>query len=333
MAIATTYNTAGDREDLTDALTILEPEDTPKISTFAKTSRPTNAYQEWQVDSLQAVSFAGVLEGQDVISFTDQVVNRARIGNYIQNFRRTWAVSRNQEASIPAGVTNEVANSKTKALREIKRDLEACIGSDNDRQQDNGTVPYKTRALGKWIATSPGSDVPAAFCTPSASIDSTTTSSLAESNFNAVFQSIFTQVGGRRNYTLFAGPNLKGAISNFQRATGSSGTTKTYMVTQDAEEHRIDLNVTLYEGDFNQVTIVPDLFNGLLDGAAPSTTTAQQLARGYVIDPELVGVGYQFGLESEELPDFGGGRNGFIRCAIVLMVKNPKGLGKFAETD
>lgn len=333
MAIATTYNTAGDREDLTDALTILEPEDTPKISTFSKSSRPTNAYQEWQVDSLLPVNFAGQLEGQDVTSFTDQVINRARIGNYIQNFMGTWAVSRNQEASIPAGVSNEVANSKSKAMREIKRSLEACIGSDNDRQQDNGTVPYKTRALGKWISATPGADVPAAYATPAASIDTTATASLAESNFNDVFQSIFTQVGGRRAYSLYAGPSLKRAISNFQRVTGSSGTTKTYQVTQDATEHQIDLNVTIYEGDFHHVTVIPDLFNGLLDGAAPSTTTNQQKARGYVIDPELVGVGHMYGLESTELPDFGGGRNGYIRTSIVLMVKNPKGLGKFAATS
>src|SRR5579864_5167717 len=247
MAIATTTNTAGDREDLTDALTILEPEDCPKSSTFPKSSRPSNAYQEWQVDNLQPVAFGGIIEGQDVQAFTDQVASRARIGNYIQNFRRTWAVSRNQEASIPAGVADEVSNSKMKAMRELKRDIEACIGSDNDRQQDNGSVPYKTRALGKWINTSPGSDIPAAFATPSGSIDTTATASLAESNLNAVLKTIFTQVGNRRGYTLFAGPSLKNAISNFQRATGSSGTTKTYQVTQDAEEHRIDLNVTLYE--------------------------------------------------------------------------------------
>ncbi len=333
MAIAATYNTAGDREDLTNALTILTPEDCPKTSTFPKSQAPMNAYQEWQVDSLLPVSFGGVLEGQDVQQMTDQVVNRARIGNYIQNFLGTWAVSRNQEASVPAGVSNEVANSKTKTARELKRSIEAMIGSDNDRQQDNGTVPFKSRALGKWISTSPGTDVPAAFATPSASIDTTATASLAETNFNDVFQSIFQQVGGRRSYTLFAGPSLKRAISNFQRATGTSGTTKTYMVTQGATEHQIDLNVTLYEGDFHTVTIIPDLFNGVLDGAAPSTTTSQQKARGYVIDPELVGIGYMFGMESNELPDFGGGRNGYIRSCVTLMVKNPLGLGKFAATS
>ena len=65
MALSTTYNVAGDREDLTDFLTILAPEDTPKVSTFSKTKRMTNAYQEWQVDTLSAVNFGGVLEGQE----------------------------------------------------------------------------------------------------------------------------------------------------------------------------------------------------------------------------------------------------------------------------
>jgi hypothetical protein len=175
--------------------------------------------------------------------------------------------------------------------------------------------------------------VPAAFRTPTGNINSTATGSLSESAFNDVFQSIFQQVGGRRSYTLFAGPSLKRAISKFQRSEGSSGTTKTYQVTQDASEHQIDLDVTMYVGDFHTVTIVPDLFNGILDGADPSSTSDVQKARGYVIDPELVGIGYMLGIESNELPDLGGGRRGFILAALTLMVKNPLGLGKFAGSS
>jgi hypothetical protein len=333
MALSTTYNVAGDREDLTDFLTILAPEDTPKISTFAKTKRMTNAYQEWQVDTLSPVSFGGVLEGQDVLAFSNQAVNRARLGNYVQQFREQWMVSRLQEASDVAGISSEVANAKMKAMREIKRDIEACIGSDNDRQQEAPPSPYKLRALGKWISNTPGSDVPASFRTPTGNINTDATSSLSESGFNDVFQSIFQQVGGRRSYTLFAGPSLKRAISKFQRAEGSAGTTKTYMVTQNADEHQIDLDVTMYVGDFHTVTIVPDLFNGILDGADPSSTSNAQKARGYVIDPELVGIGYMLGIESNELPDLGGGRRGFILAALTLMVKNPLGLGKFAGSS
>jgi len=335
MAQATSYNTVGDREDLTDFLTILEPEDTPKLSTFNKGPGQSNVFQEWQMDNLNPVNIGGIPEGQDVQSFNDQVANRFRTGNYTQLFREPWQVSQLQEASNPAGVSDEVANSKEKAMRVVKRSIEAAIGSDNEMQQDTGAVGYKLRGLGKWVQSTAQSTNPvnALYLTPSASIDSTATASLSESNFNDVFQSAFQAVGGARNYTLFAGPSLKRAISNFQRVTGATGTTKTYMVTQAADQHKIDLNVTVYEGDFHQVTIIPDLFNGLLDGAQPSSTTSQQKARGYVINPDLVALSYMIGLESRELPDMGGGRRGFVTAALTLVCKNPKGLGKFAATS
>jgi hypothetical protein len=334
MAQATSYNVAGDREDLTNFLTILEPEDCPKTSTFAKTSKVTNTYQTWQADTLAAVDFSGVLEGADVSAFNNEAANRARFGNYVQTFRRPWMVSRLQEASDPAGVSSEVANSKIKAVREIKRSFEAAVGSDNDMQADTGIVPWKTRGLGKWIqATAQTTNpVPTAFLTPAGNIDTTATASLTETLFNDVFQSIFQQNGGRRNYTLFAGPSLKRAISKFQRQEGTT-TAKSYMVTQDATEKKVTLNVTVYDGDFHTVAIVPDLFNGLLDGAAPSSTTNQQKARGYVIDPTLVGIGYMLGVESEELEDQGGGRRGFVSATLLLMCKNPRGLGKFAGSS
>lgn len=334
MASATTYNVSGDRENLTDFLTILEPEDCPKTSTFAKTGAQTNTYQTWQADTLAAVDFAGILEGQDVAAFNNESANRARFGNYTQMFRRPWMVSRLQEASNPAGISSEVAQSKIKATREIKRSIEAALGSDNDMQADSGVVPWKLRGLGSWIKATAQTvnPVPTAFLTPSGNIDTTATASLTESLFNDVFQSIFQQNGGRRSYTLFAGPALKRAISKFQRQEGAT-TAKSYMVTQDATANRVDLNVTVYDGDFHTVTIIPDLFNGLLDGAAPSTTTNQQKARGYVIDPMLVGLSYMLGMESNELEDQGGGRRGFVSVALTLVCKNPRGLGKFAGSS
>jgi hypothetical protein len=335
MPLATSYNTAGDREDLTDFLTILEPEDCPKISTFAKTTKVTNTYQTWQADTLAPVDFSGVLEGQDVQAFNNETANRARFGNYIQMFRRPWMVSRLQEASDPAGVSSEVANAKIKAMRELKRSMEAAVGSDNDMQADNGMTPFKTRGLGSFISASAQSTnpVPTAFLTPAASINSTAGASLTESLFNDVFQSIFQVNGGRRNYTLFAGPSLKRAISKFQRVEGSSGTTKSYQVNQDATEKKVTLNVTVYDGDFHTVTIIPDMFNGLADGANPSTVTPTQQMRGYVVDLNLVGIGTMLGIQADELEDQGAGRRGFVSASSLLVVKNPKGLGKFNATS
>jgi hypothetical protein len=335
MAEATSYNVAGNRENLTNFLTTLDPEDTPKLSTFAKVGGQTNTYQTWQVDTLANVDFSGRIEGADVTQFNNEAVNRARIGNNVQEFERPWMVSSLQEASNPAGITNEVANSKTKAMQEIKRSIEAAIGSDNEMQNGTGSLPWLFRGLGKWIQSTAQAvnPVPALFLTPAASIDATATGSMTESAFNDVFQSIFQVVGGKKAYTLFAGPSMKRAVSNFQRATGSAGTTKTYQVTDKAEDGSITLDVTFYDGDFATITIVPDMFNGVTTGSSITGPTNQQKARSYVINPELVGVSYMIGMESVEFPNLGGGRRGFVHAALTLMVKNPKGLGKFAATS
>lgn len=335
MAQALSYNVSGVREDLTDLLTILEPEDTPKLSMFSKTEKPTQVFQEVQADNLLPVSFNGQLEGQDAVGFTNAAVNRARFGNFIQKFQRNWAVSDILEASDVAGSSgDEKGNAKAKRIRELKRDIEAAIGSDNDMQADNGVSPYLMRGLGKWIQSTAQTTnpVPTLYLTPAASIDSTTSTLVTETVFNGVFQSIYEQNGGKRNYMLFAGPLFKKAVSLFQRVTGTSGTTQTYQVTQAAKDHQIDLHVDFYNGDFHTVTIIPDLFNGLVSTSQTATTfiTAQSRMRSYVIDPELVGVSYMYGIQDMDLPDQGAGPRGLVKAAPTLMVKNPKGLGKFA---
>ena len=113
------------REDLTDVLTILAPEETPVLSSAAK-SKASATYVEWTVDSLASPTTTGVSEGADVTSFTDKFSNRARLGNYIQKFRRDYMVSDLQNAVDSVGPA-KIAQAEAKAVREIKRDIESCI--------------------------------------------------------------------------------------------------------------------------------------------------------------------------------------------------------------
>ena len=68
------------REDLMDILTILAPEETPVLSSAAK-SKANSTFVEWTVDSLAAPVTTGISEGADVTSFTDKFASRARLGN------------------------------------------------------------------------------------------------------------------------------------------------------------------------------------------------------------------------------------------------------------
>ena len=124
-----TGSAVSNREDLTDVLTILAPEETPILSSADK-KKASSTFVEWTVDSLAAPSTSGISEGADVTAFTDQFAGRAKLGNRVQKFRRDYMVSDMQEAVDSVGPA-KIAQAEAKAIRELKRDIEATIASAN----------------------------------------------------------------------------------------------------------------------------------------------------------------------------------------------------------
>ena len=306
------------REDLSNELSILAPEDTPILSLCGK-GKATATYTEWTVDSLSAPVTTGISEGSDVTSFSDKFADRARLGNYIQLMRRDYLVSNLQQAVTSVGPAN-VAQAEAKSMREIKRDIEATIASDNEMTVENGAgTPYGMRGLGKWIqstaqATNP---VPTAYRTPSGSIIAST---LSESSFNTMIGSIFAKNGEMNSLTLVANVALRQLISGFTRATPASAGV-TYHVNQEATSKQITLSVNLYDSDFGLVKIV----NG-----NPSCMPTASTNVGYVLNPKYLGFNTLIPMGASRLENQGAGERGFIDVAGTLCVKHPQAHGKIA---
>ena len=320
MASSTSYNTAGNRESLTDIISILEPESTPFVSMMKK-GRATGTFVEWQADKLSTPDFDGVNEGEDVSSFKNQAEDRARLGSYVQKFRDTFQVSDIQELVDTAGVANEFANAEAKAVRNVKRSIESAFCSSQDRQAEAGSgTPYKTRGMLKWLGDGgQPSDIPAAY----QNVANDTTGTQTEATFNSVLQELYEangMPGGQ--LTLIAGPSLKQEISNFSRQ--ASATNNTYVINQDAESRKITLTVNLYEGDFGNVAIVPSLFVNRTSGSDTLDADA-----GLLIDPEYVGMHSLKAESATELEDQGGGRRGFVDVIAGLACYSPKAHGYF----
>ena len=320
MAKATSYNTVGNREDLLSTISVLEPESTPFVSMIKK-ARATGTFFEWQCDKLRSPSFDGVSEGEDVQAFTNQSEDRARLGNYVQKLRETYMVSDIQQLVDTAGVSSEFANAEAKAVRNIKRSLEAAFCSSQDRQADAGSgTPYKTRGMFKWLGVGgQPSDVPSDY----QNVANDTTGTQTEATFNTVLQELYEangMPGGQ--LTLLAGPSLKKEISNFSRQLAA--TNGTYVVNQDAESKKITLTVSLYEGDFGRVSVVPTLWNLRTSGSDTVDGDA-----GLLIDPEYVGMHSLKAESSNELEDQGGGRRGMVSLIAGLACYSPKAHGYF----
>lgn len=255
MAFSNTYSKTNgtnasaisNREDLTDVLTILAPEETPVLSLAAK-SKATATFNEWTVDALATPSTTGIQEGADISTYTDKFATRARLGNYIQLFRRDYMVSQLQQAVESVGPAR-LAEAEAKSIRELKRDVEKTICSDNDRSAEDGaSVRYQMRGLGLWLSNTPGADVPSAYRTPTASINSSGTT-LTENVFNGLVASIFSQTGNVDALTLVAGTTLRRTISGFARSDGQSSE-NVYHVNQMADDKQVTLSVNTYDSDF-----------------------------------------------------------------------------------
>ena len=324
MAISSTYapnapaaktgtgSAISNREDLSDILTILAPEETPFLS-MCKKVPVKSTFHEWTVDSLASPTTTGVSEGSDVTAFDDKFSGRGRLGNYVQIFRRDYLVSNLQDAVSSVGPAN-VVEAEAKCMREIKRDIEATLLSTNDRSVEDGAgTPYGLRGLGNWLQSAAPSDVPAAYRTPAASI---VASAPSETAFNDIVGSIFAANGEVNNLTLIAGRTLKRVISQYTRAEGTT-TAKAYQVQQAADSKKITFSVNQYDTDFGIVNII----NGN-PSCMPAATT------GYFVNPKYVGFGTLIPLSVNRLENQGGGERGYVDMTGTLICYHPAAHGK-----
>ena len=325
----------GQREDLSDAMVLIEPGDTPLFSMCKKASEPKNVLFQWPADNYATPQTGGVLANADVTSFDDEHANRELLAGRVQKVRRSFQVDDLVEnVADLAGIGRKQAFNKAgaKALVELKTDIEAIMGSDNDSQVESGAAPYKTRGIGSWISATAQSDtataVPAAFRTPAASINTTVTTSLTESNVIDVLESMFKVRKAKKNYDLVCGTALKRAFTNFIRIqTGSPNVMSTVRTfSSDVESKKIVNSIDIYEGDFGSLSLHVSTY--LANGAAAAVSAA----RGYVCDMDLISIGFNRKPRMEELEDRGGGRRGFVDAIFGVAVANPQVLGKFAAT-
>ena len=329
MAFSNTYDTTNtgsavsNREDLTDVLSILAPEETPILSSLNK-QKANATFVEWTVDSLADPVTAGIREGADVGTFTDKFAGRARLGNYVQKFRRDFQVSDLQEAVDSVGPA-KIAQAEAKSIRELKRDIEATLASANDRAvEDGSSTAYALRGLGDWLDSAGPSDVPAGFRTPAASIYTAAeagTTEFGEEALNDIITSIFEQTGSTNDLMLIADTGLRRVIADFARTSGSSDNS-VRNVNYDGGSGQITLRVDMYESDHGMVSIV----NGN-PSCMPNFGGNTSNSSGYLINPEYAGIHELIALGSTRLPNQGGGERGYVDCALTLGVYHPQAHG------
>ena len=333
-------STSSAREDLADYIAIVDAKSTPFVSQAPKGRDIGNMQFSWQVDNYGAPVLAGVVDGTDVTvaSASNPVVNRTRLNNYGQAFRRDLRIGFIAETQDVAGVTDELANGIAKKLVEIKRDMESTFLCTNQAAQaDNGTNPYLTGSMGNWLNNTNASNIGACasgspFLPASGAVDTTASASFVEATAQNVLTAIYSATGTFRDYDCILGTTLKRAFTNLTASgtttTANSSTiaaTSVRTFNQDLSSDTFKASIDIFEGDFGRLILHPSTFVG----GKTSTSLTAQAFKGYVIPMDMVEVRYAKLPQVKTLPDAGGGPARLVEAIAGLVVKNPSGFGFF----
>ena len=241
----------GNREELSDVVNRITPEDTPIYSMIRKESC-SSTYPEWEVDKLADPAANARLEG-DQYSY-DALTAPVRMGNVTQIFRKSFIISNTQQAVKNAGNVEKV---KTQALKkgiEIRKDVEFAIVSNTAAAKGQ---TRKFGALPTWITsnhsklagtTADGYNTSTGLTT--ALSGNITQRALTMAMIDEVMQSAYIE-GGNPTDMVFS-PYLKSVFVSFINATGTAALRNQ---VSNGMGNAVIRNVDVYEGPYGKVKV------------------------------------------------------------------------------
>ena len=138
MAIYKTYEQIGLAEDVSNIISDITPTDTPMYSMIKSEKVHARQYQ-YQTDSLAAAAANAQLEGFTASAGT--AIPTTMITGNTQILQKTFQVSATADAVKAYGRAKETAYQLSKALKEIKKDVEfAFVGSSNVGNAGNAST-------------------------------------------------------------------------------------------------------------------------------------------------------------------------------------------------
>jgi hypothetical protein len=254
-----TYDQVGIREDLSDSIWDISPEEVP-FSSNCKRVSVDNTYFEWQTDALAAVSATTAVEGADA-SFAPASPT-TRLGNYTEIIQKTAITSGTLEATDRAGRAREMAYQIVKRGKEIKRDFEHhIVGLNNARVAGDDSTARETASYQTWVVTNevgtPGDAGANRGTGGAASTDAGiaaatdgTQRALTEDMLGGVIDAIYLS-GGDPNI-IMANTHNKRQITQF---SGNASETNL-----QREGKKVINAVSVYMSDYGEMKVVPNRF-------------------------------------------------------------------------
>ena len=300
-----TYDSIGEREDLSDVIYNISPTDTPFLSSAAKT-QATAVLHEWQTDSLaSAVTNNAVIEGNEATA--DAVTATTRLSNSSQILDKVVTITGTQEAVDKAGRASEIAYQVAKKAKELKRDLESSLTSNNAEVTGSASAARVLGGLGSWVATNDvfGSGGASGSLGNTARTNGTQRA-FTEAQLKSVIKSVWNE--GGNPHIIMAGP------FNKQKLSGFTGNSTRFDAGADATLYT---SVDVYASDFGQTQVIPNRFS--------------RDREAWVLDMDYWGVAFLRDFSMHELAKTGDTEKRQLLVECTLESRNEAASGMIAD--
>jgi hypothetical protein len=144
------FGSAHLREDLGDVIYDVSRRDAPFIGLIG-TTKATSRTHDWVTDSLGAAASNANVEGDETTFNT--YTAPSRLTNATQIFKKAYVVSGTSIAVDVVGAEDEYTRMQLKAMRQLMRDMELAVVSNNAPDTGDNSDARVLRPLMGWFAT------------------------------------------------------------------------------------------------------------------------------------------------------------------------------------
>lgn len=316
-----TYDAVGNREELSDKIHMITPEETPFLSLIGRKS-VKSIHPEWQTDTLASPSTSNNQpEGNDWTF--DAVSPTVRVGNYCQISEKSFIISATQDETDKAGRKSEVARELAKKGVELKTDIEVTLLSNQAASAGtgNGATNRTSAGFRAWLATNDNMDAGGSSGSFSNGIQGAATNGTQRAFTKAIMDAVILSTynaGGNPSVIMMA-PYVKTVFSRLLDDADVVPLRKALTSGQATIVAAADT----YLSDFGTLTVVPNR-----QMARAGATVARN---AFFIDPKMVTAGFFRDIQQHKPAKTGDSEKRVLNAEYCLIVKNEAAHGVAAD--
>ena len=300
------YDARGIREDLSDVIYDISPEETPFYTACAK-AKASNTLHEWQTDALRSSGDNAHIEGDDTIAEARSAT--VRLNNRTQIFKNAVVIPGTDVGLNKAGRAREMAYQVLKIAKEQKLDIEKAMFANQAKVAGDATTARRMAGVPAWLTTNTNFQSGSSGADPTgdgsnARTDDGTPTAFSQTKFDAVMQAIWV-AGGKPDSVYLSAFQMNLALgftgNNNQRSN----------ITAEAE--KVIKHMSVYVTPWGTVEFKP---------------TRENRARDvFIMQDDMWAVGVLRATKNEELAKTGDNEKRQVVTELTLVCRNEKSSG------